>query len=88
MFSDMVSFSRTRLMGVAIKRFLTQVKRHYPEHYQGLDETLRQRYASSFHQLFADTAKDRESRDHLRQQVTEDMYVLVTRFSPYITLVI
>ena len=29
-FSDMASFGRTRLMGVAIKRFLTQVIRSNP----------------------------------------------------------
>jgi len=28
-FSDMASFGRTRLMGVAIKRFLTQLKQPY-----------------------------------------------------------
>jgi len=56
-FSDMAQFGRTRLMGVAIKRFLSQVKRHAPQDYQALDETLRRRYAPSEHQLFADTAK-------------------------------
>ena len=44
-FSDMACLGRTRLMGVAIKRFLTQVKRHAPPAYAELDETLRQRYA-------------------------------------------
>ncbi|NLY01691.1 MAG: hypothetical protein GXY83_36870, partial [Rhodopirellula sp.] len=27
-FSDMAQFGRTRMMGVAVKRFLTQLKRH------------------------------------------------------------
>jgi len=36
-FSDMACLGRTRLMGVAIKRFLTQVKRHDPAAYAELD---------------------------------------------------
>lgn len=80
-FSDMASFGRTRLMGVAIKRFLTQIKRHSPADYHGLDEFFRQRYAPGVNQLFADTNKDSESRRLLRQQVAEDMYYLIQRFA-------
>src|SRR4030066_273400 len=40
-FSDMASFGRTRLMGVAIKRFLTQLNRHNQQDYNALDEWLR-----------------------------------------------
>jgi len=56
-FSNMASFGRTRLMGVAIKRFLTQLKRHAPKAYEGLDESFRQRYACGVNQLFANTKK-------------------------------
>ncbi len=80
-FSDMASFGRTRLMGVAIKRFLTQLKRHDPQAYDLLDESFRQRYAPGVNQLFADTKKDSASRRLLRQQVAEDMYCLVQRFA-------
>ena len=80
-FSDMASFGRTRLMGVAIKRFLTQVKRHDAKAYELLDEPLRRRYTPGVHQLFGDTAKDAESRRLLRQQVAEDMYYLIQRFA-------
>lgn len=80
-FSDMASFGRTRLMGVAIKRFFTQLKRHSKTDYEALDESLRNRYAPGVNQLFADTGKDSESRRLLRQQVAEDMYYLVKRFS-------
>jgi len=80
-FSDMARFGRTRLMGVAIKRFLTQIKRHDEQSYQGLDESLRQRYAPGVHQLFADLQKDSESRRLLRQQVAEDMYSLLKHFA-------
>ena len=80
-FSDMASFGRTRLMGVAIKRFLTQLKRHDTKAYERLDEQLRKRYAPGVNQLFGDTGKDSESRRLLRQQVAEDMYLLIRRFA-------
>jgi len=80
-FSDMASFGRTRMMGVTIKRFLTQVKRRNPEDYHALPEPLRQRYAPSVHQLFGNTKKDKESCRLLRQQVAEDMYYLVRHFA-------
>jgi hypothetical protein len=79
-FSDMAGFGRTRMMGVAIKRFLTQVIRDNQQDYNSLDESFRQRYAPGVNQLFADTRKDGESRRLLRQQVAEDMYMLVKRF--------
>ncbi|MFH1615987.1 MAG: hypothetical protein ABIG61_13000 [Planctomycetota bacterium] len=68
-FSDMASFGRTRLMGVAIKRFLTQVIRSNKDDYNSLEESLRNRYAPGVNQLFADTKKDRQLRRLLRQQV-------------------
>jgi len=79
-FSDMASFGRTRLMGVAIKRFLTQVIRLNKQDYNALDEQLRQRYAPGVNQLFADTKKDGESRRLLRQQVAEDMHFIIRYF--------
>jgi hypothetical protein len=80
-FSDMARFGRTRLMGVAIKRFLTQVKRHASHDYESLDESLRQRYAPGVNQLFAEVAKDTDSRRLLRQQVAEDMHTLLKHFA-------
>ena len=80
-FSDMASFGRTRLMGVAVKRFLTQLKRHDAQGYTALDESLRQRYAPGVNQLFADTKKDSESRRLLREQVANDMYSLIKLFA-------
>ena len=43
-FSQMATFGRTKLMAVAIKRFLTQVKRHDPQVYAVLREPFRLRY--------------------------------------------
>ena len=79
-FSDMASFGRTRLMGVAIKRFLTQLIRHNKDDYHLLDESFRSRYVSSVHQLFADTKKDSQSLKLLRQQVAEDMHFVIKQF--------
>ena len=57
-FSDMASFGRTRLMGVAIKRLLTQVLRGDPSAYDALPVSLRQRSSPSVHQMIGYTGKD------------------------------
>ncbi len=80
-FSDMAIFGRTRLMGVAIKRFLTQLKRHNREEYEKLPEELRERYRPSKGRLFGDVASDRDARRKLRQTVAEEMQLLVERFA-------
>jgi len=82
-FSDMASFGRTRLMGVAIKRFLTQVIRHTQKDYHSLEESFRNRYAPGVNQLFADTKKDSQSRRLLRQQVAEDMHFIIRHFGSH-----
>ena len=79
-FSQMASFGRTRLMGVTIKRFLTQVKRHDAARYQALPEEFRKRYEPSEHRIFADCAKGEEPRRQLRQTVAEDMQRLIQWF--------
>ena len=76
----MADFGRTRLMGVAVKRFLAKVNQYDTKGYRSLDETLRQRSAPSVHHLFGDTGKDKASRHLLRQQVAEDMLALIQRF--------
>jgi len=79
-FSNMATFGRTRMMGVAIRRFLTQVKRHDTAGYVALGEDLRARYAAGEHRLFGSVGKDEESRRQLRQQVAEDLWFLIQRF--------
>ncbi len=79
--SNMAQFGRTRVMGVAVKRFLTQLKRHDRETYDGLPEELRRRYQSSGYLLFGDVKKDAENRRLLREQVARDMYDLIGRFA-------
>ena len=79
-FSHMATFGRTKLMAVAIKRFLTQVKRHTPEQYTALPEEFRRRYERSESQLFAG-AKDNEARLRSRQQAAEDLLFIIERFA-------
>lgn len=77
LFSDMAVFGRTKLMGVTIKRFLVQLKRHHRDVYDALPEALRSRYGPSVGKLFGDFEG---SRSTLRQQVAEDLLLLVSRF--------
>jgi len=79
-FSNMALFGRTRMMGVSVKRFLTQLMRHDRAAYDALEQPLRERYAPSANRLFADTARGKERHRLLRQQVAEDMYALIQRF--------
>jgi len=76
--SDMATFGRTKLMGVSIKRFLIQLKRHHRPLYDALPEDLRSRYAPSQGKLFADFKGERRA---LRQTVAEDLLALVSRFA-------
>lgn len=80
-FSNMATFGRTRLIGVTVKRFLTQVKRHGVEIYASLPEELRTRYECSESHLFGEVSKGSKNLKLLRQQVAEDMYFLIERFA-------
>ena len=77
-FSDMASFGRSKLMGVAIKRFLTQLKRHHPQDHDALPAALLERYAPSQASLFGDF---KGTRKQLRQVIAEDLLCLVNRFA-------
>jgi hypothetical protein len=79
-FSHMATFGRTKLLAIAIKRFLTQLQRHDSDAYAALPEDFRQRYAPAQARLFAD-AKDADTRARYRQQAAEDLYFLITRFA-------
>lgn len=77
-FSDMATFGRSKLMGVTIKRFLTQLKRHHAADYEVLPQELRSRYAPSQGKLFGDF---KDGRKQLRQTVAENLLFLVNRFA-------
>ncbi len=79
-FSNMAQFGRTQLMGVIVKRFLTQVHRHDVPAYEALPEELLARYAPAANRLFGDTVNDIKSRKLIRQQVAEDMLMLIQWF--------
>jgi hypothetical protein len=78
--SRMASFGRTKLMAVAIKRFLTQVRRHDLELYTELPEEFRGRYEPAESHLFSG-AKDADARQRSRQQAAEDLHWIIDRFS-------
>ena len=82
-FSNMACFGRTRLMGVTIKRFLTQVHNHHPDDYQALPEPLRRRYQVSIAKLFAKEGKSTEARNRTLQQAADQMHELVGRFADH-----
>jgi hypothetical protein len=79
-FSHMASFGRTKLMAVAIKRFLAQVKRHAPQSYAALPEAFRLRYQAPDSRLFAGD-KDAEARQRSRQQAAEDLHWIIEHFA-------
>ena len=81
----MASFGRTKLIAVAIKRFLTQLKRHQPIAFNTLPDAFRGRYAPAESRLFAD-AKDAEARNRCRQQAAEDLYFLISHFAGYVDI--
>jgi hypothetical protein len=78
--SDMAKFGRTQLMSTAIKRFLTQLKRHDLVTYDELDAELRKRYEKSPYQLFGGKKKSDDDRQLLRIQIAKDMYELIVLF--------
>lgn len=80
-FSNMATFTRTRMMGVVVKRFLVQLKRHHTGEFKRLDEELRERYSRSEAGLFGDVSRDKEARQLLKQQVAEDLYNLIEQFA-------
>src|SRR3954453_13371935 len=78
-FSHMASFGRTKLMAVAIKRFLTQLRRHDIDAYAALPEDFRRRYAAAQSRLFAD-AKDADPRPPGRHQASEAFHLALPPF--------
>lgn len=83
-FTNMACFGRTRLLGVTVKRFLTQVKRHAPQAYAALPAPMRTRYATSIGKLFAQKKQSTEQRTKTlqsRRAGTEDVRDLIGRFA-------
>ncbi|MBS0201312.1 MAG: transposase [Planctomycetes bacterium] len=79
--SNMASFGRTRLMAVAVKRFLKALHRHQRTEFEALSEEFRARYDSSDQRLFGQNSTP-EDRQRNRQQVAEDLFLMLERFAP------
>lgn len=79
-YSDMATFGRTKLMGVAIKRFLKQLKRHEQTLFDQLRPEIHQRYIVSESKLFG---AYQGTRQQLRQSVAEDLLYLVSTFTEH-----
>lgn len=84
-YSDMASFGRTRLMGVAVKRFLAQVLRHHPADYAALPDEFRSRYEQSAQRLFGES-KTTEARRQNQQQAAEDLQWIVGQFANHVVI--
>jgi hypothetical protein len=80
--SDMAVFGRTRMMGVALKRFLAEVKRRHASDFAAVPEELRRRYEASTGSLFAD-AKTSEQRQKSRQQAAADLHAVIEHFADH-----
>jgi len=79
-FSNMASYGRTKLMGMVIKRFLAQLKRHADSDYNKLPESFRNKYDQSNMNLFGETVKGEERRTRVRQEIAEDLHYIINFF--------
>jgi hypothetical protein len=79
--SDMACFGRTKLLAVAVKRLLTALKRHAASSYAELPAELRERYEPAVGRLFGAAGTSKELRAQARQQIAQDMHLLIERFA-------
>jgi len=78
--SAMAQLGRLQLLAVAVRRFLVQLKRRDARGYDGLAESLRQRYEPAETRLFGMGGKPEQPRDQALGQVAQDLAWLVDRF--------
>ena len=81
-FSYMARLTRSNLMAVTIKRFLTQVLRHDPAAHAALPEDLIQRYAPAEGRIFGYGKTKADSAELVSriQQTAEDLHFLIEHF--------
>ena len=72
--SNMATFTRTRLMGVSIRRFLAELRKQQRQAYDALDAALRTRYEATENALFADVSRETAARRQLREEVAVELY--------------
>ena len=81
-FSYMAQLTRSNLLAVTVKRFLTQVLRHDPAAHAALPEELVQRYAPAEGRIFGygQSKADKEALVRRVQQTAEDLHFLIEHF--------
>jgi hypothetical protein len=84
--SDMANFGRTKLLAVAIKRFLTSLLRHEREAHAKLPAELIERYSPAVGKLFGEAALHKDSRAAAQLQAAQDMHLLIERFADTATV--
>jgi len=80
-FSDMATFSRTKLMIKTIKRFLVQLKKHHSTTFATLGEKFQKLCKKDDNALFYGASKDASTRILIRQEAAEMMNELIVFFS-------
>jgi hypothetical protein len=79
--SDLAVLGRSRMMGVALKRFFHQLTRRTPDQLERIPEELRKRYCKqSDSRIFSD-ANTTDKRRLALQQVAEDMACVLSLFA-------
>ena len=79
-YSNMAMIGRTSLMVQAVKRLLTQVRRHHRERYDALPDDFRTRYEDTGTGApfgWGRSKADTEGRRRIRQQVADDMHFVL-----------
>ena len=81
-FSYMAQLTRSNLLAVTVKRFLTQVLRHDPAAHAALPEALVQRYAPAEGRIFGygQSKADKAALVSRIQQTAEDLHYLIECF--------
>jgi Transposase DDE domain/Transposase domain (DUF772) len=78
--SQMAQLGRQQLLAVAVRRFLTQLKKHDANGYAAVGTAMRERYEAAETRLFGFGSKQAAPREQVLQQVAEDLAWLVEHF--------
>jgi len=81
--SDMAVFGRARMMGVALKRFLTAVEKYHPEAMDGVPAELRERYLKVSESQVFGGARTSDERRQARGRAAEDMHQVIGVFADH-----
>lgn len=79
--SDMAVLGRSRMMGVALKRFFHQLSRHNLDQLERVPEEIRKRYCKQSDSGIFSDANTTEKRRLALQQVAQDMFSVLSLFS-------